>query len=275
MAPNRKILTLKQKIEIVEVHNKEKSANKIKAKEIAESLGHSTFSASSGWLNKFRNRHNISFKAISGEGAAVIVDDVSSFLEKCPSLIKGYSPRDIYNADETGLYFRALPNKTLTFKKEKCVEDNAGSHQKDVRLKKIKILFLPPNCTSACQPLDRGIIKNFKTYYRSLILKHLLVNIEAADTAFELIKKITPLDAVYFAKTTWDQVTKETVQNCFRKAGFKHENMQSEYQLTEALTSDPEDDLSLNVLADILKNRNLLELPDNENLNNFYNLDEN
>lgn len=152
--------------------------------------------------------------------------------------------------------------------------DNAGSHPKDVRLNNIKILFLPPNCTSACQPLDQGIIKNFKTYYRSLILKHLLVNIETAGTAFELIKKITPLDAVYLAKTAWDQVTKETVQNCFRKAGFNHVNMQSEDQLTEADTSDLEDDLPLSVLSDILKNKNLLKLTDNENLNDFLNVDE-
>lgn len=76
------------------------------------------------------------------------------------------------------------------------------------------------------------------------------------------------------AKTAWDQVTKETVQNCFHKAGFNHANMQSEDQLTEADTSDLEDDLPLSVLSDILKNKNLLKLTDNENLNDFLNVDE-
>lgn len=50
--------------------------------------------------------------------------------------------------------------------------------------------------------------------------------------------------------------------------------MQSEDQLTEADTSDPEDDLPLNVLADIFKNKNLLKLTLNANLNDFFNLDE-
>jgi hypothetical protein len=33
-----------------------------------------------------------------------------------PKLIKGYNARDIFNADETALFFRALPTKTLTYK---------------------------------------------------------------------------------------------------------------------------------------------------------------
>ncbi|KAJ8928787.1 hypothetical protein NQ314_018645 [Rhamnusium bicolor] len=90
-----------------------------KAKEIADSLGYENFSA--GWLEKFRNRHNIAFKAVSGEAGSVNLEDVKSFLNKMPSLLKDYSPRDIFNVDETGLFFRALADKTLTFKREKCV----------------------------------------------------------------------------------------------------------------------------------------------------------
>lgn len=91
-----------------------------KAKEIAERLGYHNFRASDGWLHKFRSRHNITFKAISGEAASVNPDDVKSFFEKIPSLLRGYRTHDIYNADETGLFFRALPNKTLALKSEKC-----------------------------------------------------------------------------------------------------------------------------------------------------------
>jgi hypothetical protein len=56
--------------------------------------------------------------------------------------------------------------------------DNATSHPKDLKLKNIKIVFLPPNTTSICQPLDQGIIKNFKTWYRALILKHILARMD-------------------------------------------------------------------------------------------------
>ena len=32
----------------------------------------------------------------------------------------GYGARDVFNADETGLFFRLLPDKTLLFKGEDC-----------------------------------------------------------------------------------------------------------------------------------------------------------
>lgn len=61
-----------------------------------------------------------SFKAISVEVASVKPEDVD-FLEKIPSILKNYSPRDIYNFDETNFFLFALPNNTLNFKKEKYI----------------------------------------------------------------------------------------------------------------------------------------------------------
>ncbi|XP_050293635.1 tigger transposable element-derived protein 6-like [Anthonomus grandis grandis] len=93
---------------------------KTKAKEVAIELGHRNFSASDGWLNKWRRRHYISFKSISGESADVNQEDVNQFLERLPGMLQGYRPKDIYNVDESGLFFRALPDKTLMLKGEKC-----------------------------------------------------------------------------------------------------------------------------------------------------------
>ncbi|XP_050300101.1 tigger transposable element-derived protein 4-like [Anthonomus grandis grandis] len=93
---------------------------KTKAKEIADGLGYRTFSASEGWLQKFRTRHNIAFRTISGEAASVNSADVTTFWEKVPSIIKNYAPKNIYNADETGLFFRAVPNRTH-LKRERCI----------------------------------------------------------------------------------------------------------------------------------------------------------
>lgn len=323
-----------------------------KAKEIAESLGNNTFNASSGWLNKFKIRHNITFKAICGEAASVNPEDVAAFMVKLPSLIKGYLPKDIYNADETGLYFRALPNKTMTLKNQKCVGgklskeritilhcanmagekekllaigkaskprafknlvkenlpvtwksntkswmtseimsewlenfdrkmgaqnrkillflDNAASHPKHSNLKNIKIHFLHPNCTSISQPLDQGVIKNFKHNYRTLILKHLLANIEISNTAHDLVKRINVLDAVYFAKSAWDQVTAETVQNCFRKAGFTFDSQ--ECPTSFEVDFEPEDELPLNLLAEI--QRRCFSAISEQSLNDFYHVDD-
>lgn len=77
---------------------------------IAKSLVNSSLSASLDRPGKFRIRHNIGFKAISGEVASVNSNDVCSFLDKLSSSIKGYSSKDVYNADENGLILKTLPN---------------------------------------------------------------------------------------------------------------------------------------------------------------------
>lgn len=91
-----------------------------KAREVAESLGLETFKASNGWLEKFRTRHNISFKQICGEEKSVNLNEVTDWIGKLKSFCEGYDDRDIFNCDETGLFYRALPDKTLCFQGEKC-----------------------------------------------------------------------------------------------------------------------------------------------------------
>ena len=36
------------------------------------------------------------------------------------TILSNYEESDIYNADEFGLFYKALPNKTLHLKDEKC-----------------------------------------------------------------------------------------------------------------------------------------------------------
>lgn len=324
---------------------------KAKAKEVANDLEYQNFSASDGWLNKWRRRHNISFKCISGESADVIQEDVDQFLEKLPGMLLGYKPEDIYNADESGLYFKALPDKTLTLKGEKCVGgkmskerltilfcanmvgekekllvigkaarpralknvplnslpatwtsnkkawmtrsimtdwlldmdkrmgfqkrkillflDNAGSHPRELKLKNIKIIFLPPNTTSVCQPMDQGIIQNFKFFYRDQIVKHILSKMEYASSASDLSKSVNVLEALYFIKNAWNKVTPNTIQNCYAKAGFK-----KSVQEGVGIDYDAEDDLPLAILAEFWGNCNEIDQSSKSQHEDFINLDQ-
>ena len=42
--------------------------------------------------------------------------------------LEGYKACNVFNVDETGLFFKLLPDKTLTFKNEPC---HSGKHSKD------------------------------------------------------------------------------------------------------------------------------------------------
>ena len=64
--------------------------------------------------------------------------------------------------------------------------DNAGCHPPEMlqgKFYNIKILFIPPNTTSKLQPLDLGIIANFKAHYKHLFLQHVLARIDEAKNA--------------------------------------------------------------------------------------------
>lgn len=99
-----------------------------KAKEIAIENGDHEFKASNGWLESFKNRHQLTFSAVCGESKDVDQQPVADFRDKLPELIAGYKTSDIANCDETALFFRALPKKTLHKKGDKCY---GGKHSKE------------------------------------------------------------------------------------------------------------------------------------------------
>ena len=94
-----------------------------RARQIRQELGGpgvDDFKASNGWLEKFRSRHNIKCRVLSGEAASVDPTTVDEWKKRLPSIIDKYDPNDIYNADESGLFFKALPDRSLVTSKETC-----------------------------------------------------------------------------------------------------------------------------------------------------------
>ena len=91
-----------------------------KAKRPSEELGDSEFTMSDGWLDRFKKRFNIRSKVISGEAGGVREEIVTSWQERLPNILSGYSPENIFNKDETGQFFRALPNRSLAEVSKQC-----------------------------------------------------------------------------------------------------------------------------------------------------------
>ena len=87
------------------------------ARSFERSLGFLEFMGSIGRLHRFRKRLDISHKIINGEANDAPQEGASSWrLETLQAALKEYSPADIYNADETALFYKLMPNKTLEFK---------------------------------------------------------------------------------------------------------------------------------------------------------------
>lgn len=256
----------------------------------------------SGWLSRFKERKGITFRRVCGEAASVCDETVKEWTENTlPDILSQYDPNDVFNCDETGLFYKCLPSKTLALKSDKwaggkiakdritvhicanvtgsekipllvigksakprCFKnvktlpveyrnkkswmttvlfeewllkldrrmkvqqrkivmfmDNCPAHGKP-NLDNVRLVFMPPNTTSKLQPCDQGIIANFKHYYRSLVLRRLLIQFESrteiTEGLFEL--KLNLLEAMQIARTAWTMVTETTIANCFRHAGF-------------------------------------------------------
>ncbi|KAK7490691.1 hypothetical protein BaRGS_00018108 [Batillaria attramentaria] len=74
---------------------------KTKAEELA-ACSLSDWKCSDGWLHRWKKRHGISFKAVSGERACVDEEVTDAWVQNVllPTLRK-YEAQDVYNVDET------------------------------------------------------------------------------------------------------------------------------------------------------------------------------
>lgn len=163
---------------------------------------------------------------------------------------KSWMNSDIFQTIHTRL------NRKLEAEDRKVILflDNATCHPEDLQdqFSNIKIVFLPKNTTSRLQPLDAGIIRNFKVKYRKLLIKYVVSQIDAGVTASEIVKKVDILMAIRWIQIAWKDVSSTTIVNCFRKCGFtadfncieaeKEEDLQFEALVSELCPDTHPDD---------------------------------
>lgn len=93
-----------------------------KAQQIAKLLDPETkFSASNGWLDKFIKRHDVSSKTLSGEGASVNQNTVDGWYKQMDEICQGYDLKDIFNIDETGLFYESKPKRSYVELNDPCL----------------------------------------------------------------------------------------------------------------------------------------------------------
>ena len=98
---------------------------------------------------------------------------------------------------------------------------NAGCHPPELKdsYSNIKIFFLPANTTYKLQPLDLGIMKNFKVHYRKLVLWYIVAKIDQHSLTSDVTNNVNILQAIWWIAEAWKWVTSKTIKKCFRKAG--------------------------------------------------------
>lgn len=82
------------------------------------------FKASQGWLDRFKKRHGIRQLTVTGESLSGDAVASEKFKKEFEQIIASetLTADQIYNADETGLFYRVLPNKTLASKIDKSAK---------------------------------------------------------------------------------------------------------------------------------------------------------
>ncbi len=107
----------------------------VKAKSIAStlSISNSVFKASWQWLSRFRTRQGLQKMLLHGEGVEVDKNDLELLLalEELYSIIAQYDPENVYNMDETGLFFRLLPRYSILMPNDDISSTRAKKKAKD------------------------------------------------------------------------------------------------------------------------------------------------
>lgn len=151
------------------------------------------FICSASWISRFKVRHNIVAGKIVGESSSVDQNSTTNWLTSVwPNLPRQFSDDEIFNADETGLFYKLMPDKTLKFKDENC---SGGKLSKDVMVaanmsgtEKKKLLIIgksqKPRCFRSVKSLPVDYANNRRAWMTSELFEKWL-----RDWDRDLVKK--------------------------------------------------------------------------------------
>lgn len=85
-----------------------------KALNFAYLLGEDKFKGSIGWVDNFKKRHNLKQYSMHGEAGSAPLEDLDSMRKNLRQKLRNYNREDIFNCDETGLFWKLRPSRTIS-----------------------------------------------------------------------------------------------------------------------------------------------------------------
>ena len=106
--------------------------------------------------------------------------------------------------------------------------DNAPSHPEYFNdcFSRDKIVCFPKNTRSKLQPLDDGIIKKLRVFYRKQLPQHVLARVKPGSKASDVTSSVDLLKSIRRVLDAWRKVIKEAILNCFSKCGFSEATLE-------------------------------------------------
>lgn len=108
------------------------------------------FQSGPGWLRNFKRRFKINSVNLHGEAAQVPLADVAAFQAQLQHIIQleGYCPEQLFNVDETGLWFKKKPRRTLAAASNRKLAGDKDNKQRVTLLLGMTIQFCNYNLFS-------------------------------------------------------------------------------------------------------------------------------
>ena len=106
------------------------------------------FRAGDCWSLKFRKRHDIKHLSINGKEDNIESTEIHTGRVQVKDSVAGYEPQNIFNVDETGLFYRQLPGMAQVL---------GGSLHKEVTMSKDRITIML-RCSSISEKFPPFII---------------------------------------------------------------------------------------------------------------------
>uniref|UniRef100_K7FE06 HTH CENPB-type domain-containing protein n=1 Tax=Pelodiscus sinensis TaxID=13735 RepID=K7FE06_PELSI len=129
------------------------------------------------------------------------------------AIFRGWFFNEFLLSVEQFLNSLALPRKAI------LVIDNESSHPHEDELisGNNRVIFLPSNITSLCQPMDQGVLEALKKKYRCKLLTTLIEGICDRNGMLDKLRTVNIKDVIYCMAQSWEEIEPQTLARSWRK----------------------------------------------------------